>query len=406
MNRIPLLLALLLALLLPAAGGLTTPASAAARVTVANEFGDARADLTYSTRITVSGSGFQSVQGGFGGIYVLFGWVSGGGWQPSQGGATGSTYRYVPDTEGAANAGFQRFVSFPGSETAASANGGTIAADGSWRVQMVIPGPTFTALDRDGGPVSVDCRSATCGIITVGAHGVTNSANETFTPVQFDSIFGSEPAGTTEQPAGGSAAGTGSAGTTDDADAGATTEDDGTAPSGPAVLVDRSTAVAGKVLSFTGSGLVPGEQVLATLDDGLVSVGPLPVTGQGTVAGLLELPESLANGNHELRLTGTTTGGVPVLTFAVQSDAGAVEIAEQADATPVWSPGRIFFLAGAVALLMVVTAVVTARLTRRRLARAAARRAPRPADGPAPAGPAQAPAGPSPAPAELAGSRP
>ena len=103
------------------------PAHAASRVGVANDQGSAAIDPTYETSLRLTGSGFQSVRGGFGGIYVLFGTVS-GSWRPSAGGG-GSTL-YAPDSQTAGNAGYQRFVAFPGSDTAAEANGGTIRADG------------------------------------------------------------------------------------------------------------------------------------------------------------------------------------------------------------------------------------------------------------------------------------
>ncbi|WP_326946961.1 hypothetical protein OG439_47955 [Amycolatopsis sp. NBC_01307] len=158
------------------------PAQAAgARVQVS----PAAADPDYATTLTVRGSGFQSVPKGYGGIYVLFGWVAGGAWQPSKGGAAGATYRYVPDKESKDNRGFQRFVAFPGSDTASSANGGQLSADGSWSTQLVVPGARFRATDRDGRVVDVDCLTVRCGLITVGAHGVVNANNETFTPVSF-----------------------------------------------------------------------------------------------------------------------------------------------------------------------------------------------------------------------------
>ena len=84
---------------------------------VANPDGQAKIDPTYATTLTVSGSGFQSVKGGHGGIYVFFGTVK-PGWQPSKGGATGEDYFYVPDSEAKDNQGFQRYVAFPGSDTA------------------------------------------------------------------------------------------------------------------------------------------------------------------------------------------------------------------------------------------------------------------------------------------------
>jgi hypothetical protein len=168
--------------------GLSTSASADPQVTVTDEAGASDGTVTAGTVVTVSGSGFQSVQGGAGGIYVVFGWVDdaeGGGWRPSAGGATGLDYLYAPDTEDAENAGFQRFVAFPGSSTSAAANGGVIAEDGTWSTPLTVPAPQFDALDRAGDAAPVDCTQVQCGIITFGAHGIKNATNETFTPVSF-----------------------------------------------------------------------------------------------------------------------------------------------------------------------------------------------------------------------------
>ena len=154
-------------------------AHAAAKVTVS---GQPAADK--ATTVRVSGSGFQSIPKAFGGMYVFFGWVSdpsGGSWAPSRGGVSGDSYRYVPDAQEAQNAGYQRFVAFPGSSTEAEANGGTIAADGTWSTDLVIPGARFEAADG----TAVDCTAVQCGIITIGAHGVRNANNESFTPVTF-----------------------------------------------------------------------------------------------------------------------------------------------------------------------------------------------------------------------------
>ncbi|MET0433921.1 MAG: hypothetical protein ABW025_07120, partial [Cellulomonas sp.] len=173
------------------------PASAAPQVVVAGEGGQAVAAPDAPTSVQVSGTGFQSVPGGFGGVYVLFGWVdpaSGDGWRPSAGGVTGTQYRYAVDVQGQENAGYQRFVAFPGSTTAADANGGVVAEDGSWSTDLTIPGATLTALDADGGTVEVDCRAVTCGVITIGAHGVANANNESFTPVAFEGTGTAESA--------------------------------------------------------------------------------------------------------------------------------------------------------------------------------------------------------------------
>ncbi|WP_328608634.1 hypothetical protein OG943_05790 [Amycolatopsis sp. NBC_00345] len=181
-SPIAMLTALPLAVLLTALPGAASAAPAPAAHVQASP---STADPDYATVLKVSGSGFQSVPKGFGGIYLLFGWVSDGAWQPSKGGASGATYRYVPDKETKDNRGFQRFISFPGGDTASSANGGEITADGSWSTQLVVPGARFKATDRDGNVVDVDCLKTSCGLITVGAHGVANANNETFTPISF-----------------------------------------------------------------------------------------------------------------------------------------------------------------------------------------------------------------------------
>lgn len=182
------------------------PASAAPRVsiTVKDRPGmSGVADSTYLTEVVVSGTGFQSIQNGFGGIYVLFGWADQGSWRPSQGGHTGSDYRYVYDDE-SNPVGYQLFVSFPGSSTGYANNGGYLSADGSWSTTMKIPGPRFQAYDRAGNVTEVDCLAVQCGIMTIGAHGVLNAANESFTPIAFQQIY-SAADGRSVAPTGGAA---------------------------------------------------------------------------------------------------------------------------------------------------------------------------------------------------------
>lgn len=174
--------ALALALGALLAGVTASPAHAAGQVTIA---GQPAADG--QSEIQVSGSGFQSVQGGFGGIYVLFGWVddpNGGSWKPSAGGVTGEDYRYVYDDE-TNPVGYQLFAAFPGGSTSYAANGGEVAADGTWSGTLRIPGAVFQTYDRDQNATSVDCNAVQCGIITIGAHGVKNTNNESFTPLTF-----------------------------------------------------------------------------------------------------------------------------------------------------------------------------------------------------------------------------
>lgn len=164
--------------------------TAPAAVSVANDQGQAQALVAGGTTLDVSGTGFQSVVGGQGGIYVAFGWVSDGDWAPSTGGKNGADYRFAPDKEDADNAGYLKFVSFPGGATAAAANGGVLAEDGTWATELAVPSATFTGTDRDGKEFTVNCQEVQCGVITMGAHNITNANNETFTPVEFVDQYG------------------------------------------------------------------------------------------------------------------------------------------------------------------------------------------------------------------------
>jgi len=151
--------------------------AAAARVGISGPHG-ATIAATGSTTLTLSGSGFQSIEGGFGGIYVMFGAVD-GTWRPTQGGSEGNGYRTVPDAQDSDNGGHLKFIAFPGDPTSSSANGGFIAANGTWHTTLNVPGAVFTAADG----TRIDCRVSTCGVLTIGAHGQKNANNETFTGV-------------------------------------------------------------------------------------------------------------------------------------------------------------------------------------------------------------------------------
>ncbi len=353
-----------------------TPAAAEARVTVANEQGRAQADSTYATPLTVSGTGFQSVKGGFGGVYVMFGWVddaAGGGWKPSRGGLTGEDYRYVPDSESASNLGYQRFVAFPGSDTADSANGGTLTAAGSFTVELTVPGPVFDSQDRNGSVSTVDCRKVTCGVITIGAHGVKNAHNETFTPVTFTDVFDAATEDDTSDEKGA------------DGKPGSTATADPVVPERtgkPTVAVDRATAVAGRVLAFTGSGFLPGEQVLATFDDGVAAVGPLVAGQSGEVAAVLQLPDDVSVGTHTLRLRGAASKVSPTLRFPVAaggSDAEATTAVTPRDGPAsggrgvlASSPVATGFLVVSALVLLGAVLLTVVRLRRRRVGNALA----------------------------------
>lgn len=293
----------LLGLLAPLAAGV--PAYADARITATNDQGTSEADLTYRTVLTVKGSGFQVVRGGFGGVYVMFGWVrdpDGQSWRPSRGGLTGQDYQYVPDSEDAeASSGYLRYIAFPGGSTAGEASA-VLSAEGGFTVELTVPGPVFESVDRSGQVDRVDCREVTCGVITVGAHGVANATNESFTPIAFDDVYDAEPSALTATTAPTTGPTTGSAPVTTKRRAARA------AAVAALVTVDRTTSVAGHALAFTAQGFSPGEQVLAVLDDGAAAVGPLTAGTSGEVAAALQLPADLTPGTHELRLTGAASG--------------------------------------------------------------------------------------------------
>ena len=182
---------LVLASLALLAGG--APAQAAGRVDVSPV---PSADA--ATTVTLSGSGFQYQPNAPGGVYVFFGAVSDpstNAWAPSQGGKSGDSFAY------AATDGSRLLVAFEGGASAEAANG-MIDAGGNWSAQMTIPGSTFTASFGDphsGNAQSgqeIDCLQVQCGIITIGAHGMVNGNNESFTPVSFATGSGEVRSGT------------------------------------------------------------------------------------------------------------------------------------------------------------------------------------------------------------------
>ncbi|GAA4696233.1 hypothetical protein [Nocardioides nanhaiensis] len=364
--------ALLLSALLSTALLHTAPASAADGVVVANPDGDAVVDPTYATTLTVRGSGFQSVRGGHGGIYVFFGTVR-GRWRPSQGGASGSGYLYVPDSESRENQGYQRFVAFPGSDTASSANGGTIAADGTWSTDITVPGALFQAVGRNGAVETVDCREVTCGVITVGAHGVSNATNETFTPVRVADLTGGgatpTPAPTGEQPAGGTTGPEQAESTDPAAVRGDGRRERGARPArpvAPELVVDRASASAGNALAFAATGLPPGTQVSAVLDDGAAAAGPFVVGADGGLAGVLTLPPDLGPGTSELRLFGLPEPlavSFAVTAPAVESAAATGEpaAATQNQARVPSRAGLLFLAVGALALVLALARRLASR---------------------------------------------
>ena len=314
---------------------------------------------------------------------MWFGTVS-GAWQPSKGGVSGENYVYVPDSESKNNAGYQRYVAFPGSDTAASANGGAMSENGSWRVQLVVPGPVFEAVGRNGSVRTVDCREVTCGVITIGAHGVKNANNETFTPAAGARGV-RRPAGRLRgcrlrgarapAPAAGAGTGTGSgAASTTGSGAGTTGAGAGTpttAPGSgkpargakPVLEVDRASASVGNVLSFVGSGLPAGRQVTVVLDDGAAAAGPFLVGADGGIAGVIGLPADARPGTHELRVFGVEDA--PTVSFAVTSAEDAEEAAAEEEDS---DRAAVVFAAAAGVVLLAALVLTFLRLRRSRRA--------------------------------------
>ncbi|HMR49354.1 MAG TPA: hypothetical protein PKE40_07135 [Arachnia sp.] len=362
------LLTLVLAAVLLAIGA--PPAQAAPRVTATSSLGSAIASPSGATTFSIKGSGFQSLKGGFGGIYLMFGWVSdpgGGSWRPSQGGKTGTDLLYVPDSESKDNRGYQKFVAFPGSSTEDTANGGVISADGTISLELVVPGPRFTAQDRDGNKKEVDCLSVQCGIITIGAHGVVNASNESFTPISF---------GATSSGSGGSS-GTGTGGnapaaTTQSVDQAATATAESAVAVGdaPASLGLTQTSVqAGRVLGFTGQGFAPGEQVVATVGAGLAGAGPLTAGRFGEVAGAIQLPADMRAGTHKVILTAAGSGKRAETTVAVMADPTVVAGAAEPVHSEWWRWAAIAVGVVAVLLLVLIVSSLATAIGRRRRAR-------------------------------------
>lgn len=175
---------------------LAQPAHAAARVDVSQS-----PNAGEPTTVTISGSGFQYQPNAPGGVYVFFGAVADpatNSWTPSQGGKSGTSFGY------ASTPGSTLLVAFQGGDSAEAANA-MILPDGTWSAQMTIPGSSFSS--SSGNPhegeavegATIDCLRVQCGIITIGAHGMLNANNESFTPVGFRTASGEVRSGTGAQ---------------------------------------------------------------------------------------------------------------------------------------------------------------------------------------------------------------
>ncbi|MDZ4232433.1 MAG: hypothetical protein U1C73_01420, partial [Dietzia sp.] len=337
---------------------------AAGRLSVSSPLGGAVASAGGPTQFDVRGTGYQVVRGGFGGIYVAFGWVNERTWRPSQGGMTGTDYRYVPDSESQNNAGYLGFVAFPGSSTEGEAQA-VMSDNGSWRLTLNVPGPEFTAQDRSGRAVRVNCLQVTCGFVTFGAHGVKNAQNEAFIPVTFQgggtgggggTGAGAAPGATPGGDANGGAASAAPAHTQQQvrgaaerpqaaasgqvrsrggspqaassaeevsttetgetaraagaaADSGVASNSGGAAAGGAIkITVDRASARPGGALAYTAYGFWPGEQATISLGQGIAAAGPLTTGVDGEIAGVLVIPDDIEPGTHEIRAVGAGSG--------------------------------------------------------------------------------------------------
>ena len=156
--------------------------------------------------VTVSGRGYLVPPHGagtdvFGGVYVFFGAVKAGAWGPSAGGAYGNGYVY-PGEQGDASdrstdGGTTQFVSFTDAGTSGEATTHHMADDGSWSVAVRVPaGPTFDYMDAAGDFHTVDCRTARCGVFTIGAHGKVSSTNEVYAPIRYTTKVAPGPTST------------------------------------------------------------------------------------------------------------------------------------------------------------------------------------------------------------------
>ena len=221
-----------------------------------------------------------------------------------------------------------------------AANGGQIDADGTWSTTLTVPGATFQAADRNGNVAEIDCTHVQCGIITIGAHGVVNGTNESFTPVEVGDLYGGQaPAAAVD--------------TAQQAVENA--PQPGTVAAVAELTVDRTAALPGRIMAFTAVGLVPGELVVATLDDGLAAAGPIAVGTNGQVAGALELPLDLEPGTHTLKLSGEQ--GLSV-SFAVRA-------LDDASTTP-WLAIGVAIGAGVLLLVTLVGSALWIRSARRK----------------------------------------
>jgi hypothetical protein len=145
-------------LLLLAAGA--TSASAAPEVTVSQT---ANLDPDGEVTLTVEGSGFDPAGSGGNGIYLAFG---------------------PKNADYQTNAAAYYEAKWVHTGAAPSPGQAELNADGTFSTTIKVK-----ARYTDGGGTDVDCLADACYVLTIGAHGIVNPGQETFTRIRFQPIL-------------------------------------------------------------------------------------------------------------------------------------------------------------------------------------------------------------------------
>lgn len=177
-------------------------------------------DPAKATTLNVSGSGFDAQANGGVGIYLAFG-------------AKASDY--------ATNAGGFLIAKWVHLGATVSSGQAPMTADGAFTTTL----PGITAKYTDGSGKVVNCLVTQCYVVTIGAHGMVNGSQETFTPVNF---------------------------------VGGSIVDDGSTPADTA-KVDSAEVKLGGSQTVTASGFTDGETVRATLHSDPYDLGTVVAAG-------------------------------------------------------------------------------------------------------------------------------
>ncbi len=178
--------------------GTTLPLNASLTVSPGQISASATTPVTVTASSYLTGKYVCGTQR-FGGVYVFFGWVAPGGqWGPSHRSSTSSngqfgiTYSYPGEGGGGETrddgSGVVRLVSFTPGGTSGNETPFHMDANGNWSTTINVRGALYSWTDISTGATNtVDCRTVQCGILTVGAHGLSSRTNEQFAPLTFRS---------------------------------------------------------------------------------------------------------------------------------------------------------------------------------------------------------------------------